>query len=128
MLKWEATNLYYEGFSLLFDNSTCDVSSCGYFCSAELKDRVWPCSSIACSSSGASVSACCVATSFYGPMAFQVRDTDHVSWRVWDPGSNLSGRINRLRNNSEDGGWAVLGRDINKRERVRQEMDLKKKI
>ena len=85
------------------------MSSCGYFCSAELKDRVRPCSSIACSSSGAYVSAYCVATSFSCPMSFQVRATDHVIWKVWDPGSALSKRINRLRNNSEDEGCAGLG-------------------
>ena len=103
------------------------MSYCGYYYSAELKDQVWPGSCIACSfSSNEYVSAYCGTRCFSYPMAFNVRDKDHVIWRVWDPGSNLSGRINRLRNNSEDGGWAVLGEDINKRERVRQEMDLKK--
>ena len=42
-------------------------------------------------------------------MAFQVRAANHVIWRVWDPGSALSGEINRLQNDKEDGGWASLG-------------------
>ena len=46
VLKWEATIPYYDEFFLLFDNSTCDVSYCEYYYSAELKDQVWPCSYI----------------------------------------------------------------------------------
>ena len=104
VLKWEAKIQYYDEFSLLFDNSTCDVSYCEYYYSAELKDRVWPCSCIACSySSNAYVSAYCGKSSFSCPMAFQVRATNHVIWRVLDPGSALSGEINRLRNDKKDG-------------------------
>ena len=85
-------------------------SYCGYYHSAELKDQVWPCSYIACSySSNAYVSAYSGATSFPCPMAFQVGATNDVIWKVWDPGSALSGEINRLRNDKEDGGWASLG-------------------
>ena len=110
VLKWEATIPYYDEFFLLFDNITCSVSYCGYYYSAGLKDQVWPCSYIACSySSNAYVSAYSGATSFPCPMAFQVGATNDVIWKVWDPGSALSGEINRLQNDKEDGGWASLG-------------------
>ena len=32
-----------------------------------------------------------------------------VIWKVWDPGSALSGEINKLRKEKKDGGWASLG-------------------
>ena len=78
VLKWETKIQFYDDFFLLFDNSTCDVN-CEYY-SAELKERVWPSSCIACSfSSNEYVSAYCGTRCFSCPIAFEVRSTIPVS-------------------------------------------------
>ena len=92
-MEWEATIPCYDGSFLLFENISCDVSlECSYSSGFETS---------AFSSYGASMFSYSGGYSFY---CSKVSVKSHMIKEVWDPGSALGEKINRMRDGKEAGG------------------------
>ena len=102
--EWEATIPCYDGVFLLFDNITCNVSSCECSYSSGFGASSF-------SSSGASVFSYSGEYSFSCSIAFEVSANvkRHMIREIWDPGSALGEKINRMRDGKEAGALASLG-------------------